>query len=83
MSISISYLITCSNETRTLRNLLKRVYYNISLSDELVILIDSGCTNNDETKSIINGYLRNYPNINCLTRDLSGNYSLQKNYGSV
>ena len=45
--MKISYLITCKNETNTLKDLLNRVYtsieinYNDDFEQEIVILVDS------------------------------------------
>lgn len=83
MATPISYLITCSNETKTLYNLLKRVFENVLDEDEIVILMDSGCKNNDETKNIIDKYLHDYSNIKCLSHDLDKNYSEHKNTGAL
>ena len=80
ISLKISYLITCSNETQSLRNLLDRVYDNIDPEDEITIVLDSDCKDNQETRKI----LENHRDIQWpyVEHSLNNNYSEHKNWGA-
>lgn len=75
--MNISYLVTCSDETKTLRNLLIRLINFKEVDDEIVIVLDSDCKNNEETKSIITNNSLTY-----LEHSLSNCYSDHKNWGA-
>lgn len=86
--MKISYLVTCHNETSTLRNLLDvLVHVNENdkcINDEVVILIDSphnhGEDINKETSKIIYNYT-GFPNVIWTTHALNKNYAEHKNFG--
>lgn len=78
----ISYLITCSTETDTLRNLLNCVKGFKDEEDEIIILVDSGNLNLD-TQQVISEFLSKHasPTIFYYEHNLNKNYSEHKNYG--
>lgn len=78
--MNISYLITCSNETTTLSELLSRVQSYLCVNDELIIILDSDCQNNQETKNILSNFIKK-DNIKILEHALEFNYSNHKNWG--
>jgi glycosyltransferase involved in cell wall biosynthesis len=78
--LSVSYLVTCHNETKTLKNLLERLVSNLDDNDEIVILDDF--SDNPETLKILSEYscknlVRLYQHI------LDKNYGEHKNYGTT
>lgn len=75
--MNISYLITCSNETKTLRNLLSRINDGKDPTDEIVIVLDSDCIHNKKTKQILIDRFGGY-----LEHSLNNNYSEHKNWGA-
>lgn len=79
--MNISYLITCSNEKQSLRNLLGLIGKNyVDPEDEMVVVLDSDCKDNQKTKHILDthyGYENGY-----LTHSLNNNYSEHKNWGA-
>lgn len=80
MSSLISYLITCSNEKQSLRNLLDRVYNEKDPEDEMVILLDSDCEDNKKTRDILDTFMnRQWPYVE---HSLNNNYSEHKNWGA-
>lgn len=88
--MKISYLVTCSNETATLNNLLKRLSDFVKVrvddknSDEVIVVYDTG-SGSKETKQ----YLETLP-INCsdilnfkvLDHSLNSDYGAHKNWGN-
>jgi glycosyltransferase involved in cell wall biosynthesis len=78
--MKISYLVTVSNETTTFSNLLIRLKFTIGEEDEIVIVLDSNCKNNDETKHLISDFQFN--NVKKLEHNLNNNYSEHKNWGA-
>lgn len=83
--MNISYLITCSNETDTLKNLLCRIRDFRGEEDEVVILQDEEhCKQGNETYEIIvNNILMFIPDhVKYLTHPLNKNYSEHKNWGA-
>lgn len=81
MSIAISYLITCSNEKQSLINLLHRIGDNfIDPDDEMIVVLDSDCTDNKKTKQILLDYEGNESWY--YTHSLDHNYSEHKNWGA-
>ena len=77
--LSISYLVTCHNETQTLRNLLERLASLIDADDEIVIIDDF--SDNAETKAILTEY-GSKPNVHVHGHSLDRNYGAHKNYGA-
>lgn len=80
--IVISYLITASNETDTLKRLFNLM--SLVLEKELVevvVLIDSNCQNNETTIDIIKSHESKLPNCRILYHALDNNYSNHKNWG--
>jgi hypothetical protein len=82
--MNISYLITFSNETNSLKNLLERVYSFKDKEDEMVLLVD---VNNygEETKNVLQSFLENKTendNIVYWERSLDNDYSSHKNWGA-
>jgi glycosyltransferase involved in cell wall biosynthesis len=80
--INISYLVTCSSETTTLLSLLQRLVNFVVDGDEIVVVADSSCTNNDETKLILNSFAEN-PYVKVLLHKLDNDYSSHKNWGAT
>jgi len=80
--MQISYLISVSTETRTLDNLLNCVCNTIDLNDEIIIILDSDCKNNDQTRDILKNYKAKFPKIQLYEHSLNKDYSLHKNYGA-
>jgi glycosyltransferase involved in cell wall biosynthesis len=80
--MKLSYLITCSTETNTLGNLIKRIgYYVHGTIDEIVILFDTNA--NEETKLGVNIYKNENPiNIHLETHSLNNDYGAHKNFGN-
>ena len=76
----ISYLITCSNEEESLKNLLYRVRDNIDTEDEMVVILDSERVDNKKTKQILKtfGGSDDWYHLH----PLSNNYSEHKNWGA-
>lgn len=82
--MKISYLITTSDETRTLDSLLDTLCSYVDLSeDEMVILIDSDCKKNNQTRIIIDNYKIKYPQIKIHEHSLEKSYSNHKNHGAT
>jgi len=91
--MKVSYLITCCTETKTLENLLYRVFGAIDEhNDEIILLIDSkhpivlddiyptDGSIKEETASIIYNY-SNYKNVKIISHPLENNYGTHKNFG--
>ena len=77
--MTISYLITCCNEDRTLGNLLERVYSSMDYEDEIVILDDF--SGNPKTQEILSEYSKK-DNVKLYQHALDRNYGAHKNYGN-
>jgi len=86
---TISYLVTCCNETNSLKNLLKTIYDSIQYDDvhsgdEIVIIVDSVDTYGDdvppETADILYEYT-GYSNVTWNTHPLNKDYGTHKNFG--
>ena len=77
--MTISYLITCCNEDRTLGNLLERVYSSMDSEDEIVILDDF--SGNPKTQEILSEYSKK-DNVKLYQHALDRNYGAHKNYGN-
>ena len=81
MNYTISYLITCCNETETLKNLLDKIVLSMGSNDEVVIVVDSG-NYSIETNNIVNNYKKSFPeHIKVIYHDLNKNYGQHKNFG--
>lgn len=78
--MTISYLITCSNEKDSLINLLSRVDESKSPTDEIVVVLDSYCTDNAKTKQILKNFRGNDKWY--FSHPLNNNYSEHKNWGA-
>lgn len=80
--MKIAYLVTCCNETITLRNLLKRLDDNVPTDDEIFIVCDESNTNTD-TQNIIVDFANNLKNreqiVRCWLHPLNNNYGAHKN----
>jgi glycosyltransferase involved in cell wall biosynthesis len=79
--MKLSYLITCSNETQTLRNLLGQVDNLRDSDDEIVIVLDSDCKDNKKTRWILDNWKDTY--WNHYEHPLNNNYSEHKNWGAL
>jgi glycosyltransferase involved in cell wall biosynthesis len=81
--MKISYLVTCSTETKTLKNLFEKLILVLPNSeDEAVVLIDSDSVI-PETKEICNRFLSgSLGQIRLLDHSLSRNYGAHKNWGA-
>lgn len=94
--MKISYLVTCSTETDTLRKLLIRLKNDLE-NDELIIIIDGS---NRETSRIVYDIEHEHPvtqvegntyfstpkkvsNITSYTHSLNADYGTHKNYGTL
>jgi glycosyltransferase involved in cell wall biosynthesis len=79
--MKISYLVTCSNETDTLKRLLETVVANLG-NDQLVILQDG---NNTSTEQVLDHYRTAYDyyntNISFYKHSLNNDYGSHKNFG--
>lgn len=81
MNTSVSYLITCSNEKQSLSNLLNSI--ELALEDtknEMVVVLDSDCKDNQDTKQILFNHRGN--DSWYYTHSLNNDYSEHKNWGS-
>ena len=82
--MKISYLITCSTETDTLKKLLELIL-NVLGDDELIVLNDKDNTSEDTKKILIElAYKFSYnivdkKNIKIIENSLAGDYGLHKN----
>lgn len=77
--ISISFLVTCHNETVTLDNLLERLILYKDKNDEIIVLDDY--SDNETTKKVLDSY-RNVENLFIYQHALNKNYGEHKNYGN-
>lgn len=78
--MKISYLVTCSNETNTLDELLSVLAQYKDEEDEIIVLQDGAHHKTfNETYNIIHTYIKD---IRYFVRDLDNNYGAQKNYGT-
>ena len=75
--MTVSYLITCSNETDTLTRLLKRVQSVIG-NDNIIILADEP---HDEKTHNILGAFHHWAGGRLLTHPLNNDYGGHKNFG--
>jgi len=78
--LSISYLITCHNETNTLGRLLERIINNRFDGDEIVVLDDF--SDNENTKKLLNEIHSPTQNICVYQHALNNDYGSHKNYGN-
>jgi len=77
--MKISYLVTCSNETDTLKNLLKTLVTVVPKPDEIIILMDEQSGEN-ETHNIIGAFHHSF-GCRILKHQLNNDYGAHKNYG--
>jgi glycosyltransferase involved in cell wall biosynthesis len=75
----ISYLITCSNEIYSLKNLLHRIRFLKEDVDEVVLLLDSDCKDNPKTVDLFSSF--SCSNVKKVLHSLNNNYSEHKNFG--
>lgn len=89
--MKVSYLITCSNETTTLHNLMT-LFPDIVTEkneDEIVYLVDEDAKNNEETLKLVESAccfenrwdLGDVSRIRSYKHSLSSNYGAHKNFG--
>lgn len=81
--MKISYLVTCSTETHTLKRLLERVneYCN---DGEVVVIHDSGVPTSPETFKVIEVYLNpKFANFDFYKHNLNADYGSHKNFGNT
>lgn len=76
---TISYLVTCHNETDTLGRLLYSVGVNKHPNDEIVILDDF--SDNSETKRLLKEFDSSLQGWHVYQHALDKNYGVHKNYG--
>jgi len=75
--MKISYLVTCSTETITLDNLLKKLSF-VDGADEVVIVVDND-TKNENTEKVLQPHIGKF---RILYHSLSRNYGAHKNWGA-
>lgn len=83
----ISYLVTVCNEHEELEKVLTQLVDNISLEDEIVVLVDSSNTT-EEVSDVIKWFLNCEPckdkiKISSYEFPFNGNFSEFKNYGNT
>lgn len=87
--MKISYLITVSTETNSLKNLLVRVISCKDKHDEIIILVDRDVKDNIETESILSNFARSTQleidnkTVAIHKHSLNKNYSEHKNFGAT
>lgn len=74
----LSYLVTCHNETRSLNDLLSKLYSLLKPNHEIVIVDDY--SDSPETLKILDEY-QGLETITIQKHKLDNNYSAQKNFG--
>jgi glycosyltransferase involved in cell wall biosynthesis len=80
--MKISYLITFSTESNSLKNLLDRITFHKCNNDEIVLLADSGNLGL-ETNGVLKEYLsREVSNVSYYEHNLNKDYSTHKNWGA-
>jgi len=80
--MKISYLVTCSTETETLRKLLNTLTENIDPGDEIIMVVDSDAKDNKKTKDISEKYFQSHPAyVRPFEHSLDRNYGAHKNWG--
>ena len=77
---NISYLITCHDETKTLRNLFNRLDQHIDKENDEVIILDD-FSDNEETKKILSE-ASNQDYVCLYQHALERDYGSHKNYGT-
>lgn len=79
--MKVSYLVTCKNDSYTLRELLERVYSAaMSMPEDNVVVLDDN-SDNAETLSILDVY-KDKPRIQIFKHALDNNYGAHKNFGN-
>ena len=83
--MNVSYLVTCSTETGTLKRLLEKVFSHLG-NDELVILQDESLWNNDRRKYLaditeLNKVPSKIVNLPIFVHPLNRDYGTHKNFG--
>jgi glycosyltransferase involved in cell wall biosynthesis len=79
--MKISYLVTCHNETTTLKNLLDRLLVNLG-NDEIIILRDDTNPISEETRKIISSLNVEDSRIGVFEHRLNNNYGGHKDWGA-
>ena len=87
--MKVSYLITCCNETYTLQRLLETIGTLIKNSDdEVVVLIDKDCKNNEKTISLLQEFAAKMSceivekkTCKIIEHSLNNDYGSHKNFG--
>jgi hypothetical protein len=86
--MKLSYLVTCSTETKTLQNLLEILRKHIlseNNEDELIIIIDSDAKDNQKTRQILTEFSQSFFNttrVKVLEHPLANDYGSHKNWGN-
>ena len=78
---SVSYLVTCSTETTSLKKLLRTIKDTKSENDDLVILLDDAFANEQNETYNILGAFHHWEGCQLLTHPLNKDYGSHKNYG--
>jgi len=80
--MKISYLVTCSTETKTLTNLLKTLVKFGGNENEIVIVLDEANANDqNQTYNIVGAFHHTYGGY-IATHPLNGDYGAHKNFGN-
>lgn len=87
--MKISYLVTCNNETDTLKRLLEKLGTFIRTNDdELVVVVDEGATDNQATKDLLGELAAKMgeewlnKKLKILQHPLNDDYGAHKNWGT-
>lgn len=83
--MKVSYLVTCSSETDTLKRLVEKIYANLNL-DELIILQDESNWNRDRKKYLcditeLNNDTSKIISLPIFVHPLNNDYGSHKNFG--
>lgn len=79
--MKISYLVTCSTETKTLNNLLSRLDEVLGDNDdEVIILVDNP---SKQTVEIVSNWTSGQTNVYGYEHSLNADYGAHKNFGST
>src|SRR4051812_26970355 len=80
--MKISYLVTCSTETKTLTNLLNKLIKSGGTDNETVVVLDEAHANEtNETYNILGDFRHSFGS--CITtHPLNADYGTHKNFGN-
>jgi glycosyltransferase involved in cell wall biosynthesis len=79
--MKISYLVTCSTETDTLKTLLKTIRLSKTDDDDIVILMDEKYVKEQNETHTILGAFHHCWGCRILSHPLNNDYGAHKNYG--